>query len=91
MVTFAQLVYLLCAATALACAVMLLRGYARSGMRLLLWAGLCFVTLTFNNALLYVDLVILPLTVDLSVLRSLIALAGLGLLLYGLIWEERAS
>ncbi len=86
--TFAQLVYLLCAATALACAFMLMRGYARSGMRVLLWAGLCFMTLTFNNVLLYVDLVILPKAIDLSVVRSLIAVLGLGVLLYGLIWEE---
>jgi hypothetical protein len=83
-----QAIYLLCAATACACAAMLLRGYRRSGMRLLLWAALCFGALTVNNAMLYVDLVVFPAT-DLGVPRSAIALGGLGVLLYGLIWEER--
>ena len=47
-----QLVYLLCALTSLACAVLLLRGYFRTRVRLLLWSGLCFVGLALNNALL---------------------------------------
>ena len=38
----ATLVYALCALTSLACAVLLLRGYASSRVRLLLWSGLCF-------------------------------------------------
>ena len=35
---------------------LLFRGYARSGLRLLLWSALCFVCLTLNNVLLFVDL-----------------------------------
>ncbi|HET7460143.1 MAG TPA: DUF5985 family protein [Longimicrobium sp.] len=84
----ATLVYVLCALTSLACAVLLLRGYARNGVRLLLWVGLCFVGLTLNNVLLVVDVRVVP-DVDLSLWRSLPALAGLMLLIYGLVWETR--
>ena len=84
----ATLVYALCALTSLACAVLLLRGYASSRARLLLWAGLCFAGLAANNILLLVDKRLVP-TVDLSLWRSLPALAGVALLLYGLVWETR--
>ena len=82
----ATVIYLLCALTALACAVLLLRGYAQSRVRLLLWVGLCFVGLTLNNVLLLIDMSVVP-TVDLSLWRSLPALTGLMLLIYGLVWE----
>lgn len=82
----ATVIYLLCALTALACAVLLLRGYAQSRVRLLLWVGLCFVGLTLNNVLLLIDMSVVP-SVDLSLWRSLPALAGLMLLIYGLVWE----
>ncbi|MCG3113151.1 MAG: DUF5985 family protein [Candidatus Manganitrophus sp. SB1] len=83
----AATVYFLSAITSLACALMLFRGYLRSQTRLLLWSSLCFVGLTLNNFLLYVDLVIIPDSADLSILRSIAALAGLMLLIYGLIWD----
>ena len=82
----ATIVYVLCALTSLACAVLLLRGYRRSGVRLLLWSGLCFVGLFLNNLLIVVDVRLVPET-DLSAWRSLPALAGLVLLVYGLVWE----
>jgi hypothetical protein len=82
------IVYLLCALTALACAALLLRAYRRSGARLLLWAGLCFLGLTLNNALVFVDLVVVP-SVDLFTWRNLAALAGLAVLLYGLVWDVK--
>jgi hypothetical protein len=53
----AEAVYVLCAATSVACAVLLLRAYARTGAHLLLWSGLCFVCLGANNVLLFLDLV----------------------------------
>ena len=84
----ATLVYALCALTSVTCAVLLFRGYAASGARLLLWAALCFVGLATNNVLLFVDLGLAP-GVDLSVWRSLPTLAGLLLLIYGLVWETR--
>lgn len=87
MVTFNSILYLLALVTSLACMVLLFRAYAATGMRLLLWSGLCFVGLTFNNAFLFVDLVILPTQVDLRPYRLVSALVGLLFLLYGFIWE----
>jgi hypothetical protein len=84
----AIVVYVLCALTSLACAVLLLRGYAQGRVRLLLWVGLCFVGLALNNVLLVIDVRVVP-SVDLSLWRSLPALAGLLLLIYGLVWETR--
>ena len=83
----ASVIYALCALTSLACATLLLRGYRRSGVRLLWWSGLCFVGLFLNNALLMLDA---RLAQDFSTARSLPALAGVVLLLYGLIWESDA-
>ena len=83
-----SIVYLLCAAAALGCAVLLLRAYRRVGARLLLWSGICFGFLTLNNALVAVDIVLLP-GVDLFVVRNLSALAGIVALLYGLVMEAR--
>lgn len=82
------IVYALCGLTSIACAVLLLRGFAATRARLLLWAGLCFVGLALNNVLLFVDMRVVS-EVDLSVWRSLPALAGLILLVYGLVWEAR--
>jgi hypothetical protein len=84
----ATLVYALCALTSLACAVLLLRGYRSTGVRLLLWSGLCFGGLALNNLLLLIDKRVAP-TLDLSLWRTLPALAGIALLLYGLVWETR--
>jgi hypothetical protein len=83
----AEAVYLLCALTSAACAFLLLRSYFRSRSRLLVWSSLAFVGLAINNALLFVDLVLIPEGVDLSVARSITGLAALMVLAYGLIWE----
>ncbi len=80
------LVYLLCAATALACAALLFRGYRRSGTRLLLWCGPFFLSLALENVTLFIDLVIVP-DIDLYGLRTSVALIGTTLLLIGLIWD----
>jgi hypothetical protein len=82
------LVYLLCAATSFACTFLLWRGWKRSRVRLLLWTALCFVGLALNNILLFVDMVLVP-GVDLSLVRNLPALAGLAVLLVGMIWDSR--
>lgn len=81
-------VYILGALVSLACAALLLRGYANSNKRLLLWSGLCFAGLTISNCLLFVDLVMFP-DLDLFVWRLVTASASMALLLYGLIWESR--
>ena len=80
------IVYALCVLTSGLCAVLLLRGYLATRVRLLLWSGLCFVGLALNNLILFVDMRVVP-AYDLSTWRTLPALFGVGLLLYGLIWE----
>jgi ABC-type amino acid transport system permease subunit len=84
----AEIVYLLCALTSIACGVMLFMGYRRSGARFLLWSSLCFAGLMINNLMLFTDKVLFP-HIDLFVpaVRGLPALVGLMLLLYGLIWD----
>jgi hypothetical protein len=82
------LVYLLCAATCLLCAVLLLRGYQQTKVRLLFWSGLCFVGLMFDNVMLYVDVVVVP-DVNLAVWRKLPGLLATILLVFGLIWESK--
>jgi hypothetical protein len=84
----AELVYVLCFLTSTLCALLLLRGYKRSANRLLLWSGLCFVSLGLNNFALVFDKLIFPL-VDLSLVRTAFALLGTCTLLFGLIWEAR--
>lgn len=81
-------VYILCASTALACAALLLRGYARNGTRLLLWCGIFFLAMAIENTVLFVDLRIVP-DVDLTLIRLAVPLVGVALLLYGLVWDIR--
>jgi hypothetical protein len=85
----AAAVYVLCALTSLACAVLLLRGYQARGIRLLLWSGLAFIGFAFGNFMLVVDRLVLGSTVDLSFWRSLPVLGGLVVLIYGLVWDSR--
>jgi hypothetical protein len=84
----AQAVYILCALTSLACALLLLRGYARSKTRLLMWAGLCFLALAADNVILFFDLVIFSPGPDLRLYRNAAAFVGLALLIYGLVWDS---
>ena len=80
-------VYLLCAATSLACALLLWRGYRQSRARLLFWSTLCFLGLTVDNLLLYVDRVVVP-NFDLDQIRRFPALVALMLLVYGMVIED---
>jgi hypothetical protein len=82
----AEAVYLLCALTSLGCAVLLLRAFRRRRTRLLLWSSLCFVGMSVNNALLFVDLVVVP-AIDLSFWRNGTAVVAMLVLVFGLIWD----
>jgi hypothetical protein len=82
-----KLIYGLCALTAAACAVLLMRSYLGTRSRLLLWSSLCFAGLTVNNVLLVLDRLVFT-QVDLSTWRLSIALAAVILLLCGLILES---
>ena len=81
-------VYVLCALTSLACAVLLWRGWKRSGARLLFWSMLCFVGLFLNNLLLVIDAARMLPQVDLALVRMLPALLGAAALVYGLVWDS---
>ena len=78
--------YIMCGLVALVCGVLLLRAYATSRLRLLLWSGVCFVGLALSNLLVFVDLHILP-QFDLYALRLVTAALAMMILLYGVIWE----
>jgi hypothetical protein len=79
-------VYILCLITSTVCAGLLLRAYARSRARLLLWTALSFVCLAINNLFLVADMVVFPAT-DLWPPRQAAAAAAIAVLLYGFIWE----
>lgn len=82
----ASFFYTLCALTAYFCAWSLLRAYYTNGYRLLLWGGLCFTALALNNTLLIADKLLLP-EINLFTWRLLLALLGLLIFLYGIIWD----
>lgn len=82
----AAVVYVLCFATSLACGLLLLRAHWRTRSDLLLWSGGCFIGLALDNALLFLEFVVVP-DLELSLARNLIALGSLSLLLLGLTSE----
>jgi hypothetical protein len=84
---FRFVLFLLAALTSLGCMWLLLRAYARNHVRLLFWTGLCFVFLSVNNVVLFIDTIVLPTQVDLRIERLAAALAGIACLLYAFIWE----
>lgn len=83
----AESIYIACGLTSFVCAVLLIRGYLRSRSRLLLWSSACFVLLTLNNLLLFMDKIVFASGPDLGVYRSATAFTALSLLVYGLIWN----
>jgi len=85
MLTFEALIYLLCVVTSVVCAWLLISAFVRRRQGLLLWSAVCFSLLAVNNLLVFADLVLLP-QVDLSLPRSLTALAGGIVMLGSFIW-----
>lgn len=83
---FPAAVYLLCFLTSAACGLLLARSYRRTGARLLFWSALCFLFLAANNLLVIFDLLLMP-DVDFRLARYGLALAALGVLLFGFIWD----
>jgi hypothetical protein len=82
-----EVVYILCALTSLACAVLLVRSYRANRTRFLWWSSVCFVGLFVNNVILVTDLMIT--TTDLLFLRDITNLASISALIFGLIWDAR--
>jgi hypothetical protein len=85
--TIADAIYLLCAATSLTAALLLLRQYALLRTPLLLWSCVGFFGLALNNALVFIDLALLTPATDLALPRTLAGMAAMLILVYGLIWE----
>jgi hypothetical protein len=84
----AEIVYLLCFIMSVACSLLLFRSYRKSFSPLLLWSTLFFAFLAINNAILVVDLVIIPnVEFDGPLWRNLAGAAAGLLMLFGLIWE----
>lgn len=84
----ALIVYALCALTAFACAVLLLRGWWRSRSPMLFWSGLCFALLTLSNTAVILDRYVFQ-GAELWPVRLGLGLLAISVLLYGLIFEER--
>ena len=84
----AEAIYVLCAVTSVVCAVLLQRQYAKTGTTLLAWSAACFAGLAANNLIVLIDLVVAP-QVDLSLVRSGVALLAVSSLVVGLISESR--
>jgi hypothetical protein len=88
--TMAAFVYILCALTSSTCAALLLNSYHRTGLRLLLWSGSCFVCFAIANVILFIDRILLP-EIDFTVWRNIAILCGLLLMLYGLVWDAERN
>lgn len=85
--SMAAIVYVLCALTSLACALLLFRAHHQRRVQLLFWSGFSFIGFALGNLFLVIDTMVLP-GVDLRLFRSLPVLAGLVVLIYGLVWES---
>lgn len=81
-------VYALGTIVTFACGFLLARSYRQVRQRLLFWSSICFFGLALSNLLLFIDLVILPVTIDLYIWRLLVAAIAMIFLMYGLIWTE---
>lgn len=86
--TFKAVLYLIAMLGSAACMALLIRAYLQTHLRILLWSALCFVGLTVNNTLLFIDIVLLPDAVDLRLYRNAAALTGMLFLLYGFIRDS---
>lgn len=87
MAQWAAAVYFLCFLASACCGWLLVRSYLGNKTKLLLWSAICFVLLALSNLVLFIDLVLLPTSIDLSIVRGLLALTAVIALLYGFIWE----
>ena len=72
---------------ALLCGLLLARGYRQSRQRLLLWSSICFLGLSLNSGLIFVDLILLPHT-DPHFLRRAVVAVAMIVLIFGLIWDS---
>ena len=81
-------IYILCALTCLLCTILLLRRWKATKLGLLFWSGICFLTLTAANVLLFVDRIVVP-DSDLAPLRNSVTLLAILFMIFGLIMGRR--
>lgn len=79
-----DIIYGLCAVTAMLCAWLLFNAYRQRRISILFWSGLFFGIQALNNLVLVMDKLVFP-DIDYSFLRFGIALSANVILLYGLI------
>ena len=84
---WAPAVYILCLLASAICAWLLVKSFRRNRTPLLLWSAACFVLLALNHLFVVIDLIVLPTSIDLQLVRSLSLVAAVLTLLYGFIWE----
>lgn len=84
--TIAEAIYLLCALTSLAAALLLYRYFRHRRSRLLFWSGLAFGGLALNNVMVYLDLALFP-SIDLALPRSVAGAVAMLALSYALASE----
>lgn len=80
------LVYLLCLATSVLCAGLLLRSWWLGRSRLLLWTAVSFIFFAINNLALVADTLIFTES-SLWLFRLAPNLIAICVLLYGFVWE----
>ena len=85
--SLAEGIYLLCAATSLTAATLLLRQYRARRTPLLFWSFIAFIGLAINNVLVFVDFSVAQ-TVNLAFPRTVAGRLGMLALAYGLIWDS---
>jgi uncharacterized protein DUF5985 len=85
--TIAEGIYLLCAATSLLAAGLLIRQYRAIRTPLLFWSSVAFLGLAINNVLVYVDLGLLSTSGDLAFPRTLAGAIAMVVLVYGLVQD----
>ena len=83
----AELIYGLCTILSLTIAAMLWRQHRRVPSRMIYWTALCFSGLALSNLLLVLDKLVMP-EIDLRVLRHSVSLLSIGMLLFGLVYED---
>jgi hypothetical protein len=83
---FPTAVYTLCLAACCLCAFLLARAYLATRARLLFWSASCFALLAVHALLVILDIVVFP-DINFGLWRPVIALAAIGILLFGFIWD----
>lgn len=84
----AAIVYLLCTLSSILCTYLVFRTYRASGARFLLSCTIGFSGLAVANAILFIDLLLVP-GVDMLVYRQLTTFISLLALVWGFVWETR--